>query len=240
MRRNSLSITAGPFGLLALAVPASADFINVDIQELDLGAPEGFVTYRVVAHFDGPDIVLMWGSLPMIADLHFYTGNDVDLVNGDGALDGLKFGDFAGFSNVEYDSWVTVGATELAGNETNYSPGFLGGDGVHRVIEGHEFWDTDGIVFDSDLTSPVLGPDVVLAQFTIPGILGGQPGDKGHNGFHLEGLIAWNRPNAGGIDNLDVFVVDNIPAPGSLVLLGLIGLTGAARRRRDGTAPFVT
>ena len=101
MRRNALLITAGLFGLLALAVPASADFINVDIQELDLGAPEGFVTYRVIAHFDGPDIVLLWGSLPPSQNLYFYTGNDVDLLDDGGPLDGLKQEDFAGFPVAE-------------------------------------------------------------------------------------------------------------------------------------------
>ncbi len=53
MRRNTLSITAGALGSLALAVSASGQFINATIEEIDLGAPEGFVTYRVVAHFAG-------------------------------------------------------------------------------------------------------------------------------------------------------------------------------------------
>ncbi len=241
MRINVLAISVGVFGSLAIAVSASGQFINATIEEIDLGAPEGFVTYRVVAHFDGPDIVLAWGAIPGIAELHFFTGNEVDLLNAGGAFDGLKFEDFAVFPiSEEYDSYVTVGATKLAGNQTDYNPGFLGGDGVHRVIEGHEFWDENAFIFDSDPTSPVLGPDVVLAQFTIPGILGGQAGDKGHNGFHLEGTVGWALAGAGAGFLVDTFTVDNIPAPGGLVLLGLIGLTGAARRRRDGTAPFVT
>jgi hypothetical protein len=242
MKNNVLPITLGALGSLVLAVPASADFINVDIQELDLGAPDGFVTYRVVAHFDGPDIVPAWGALLDIGELHFFTGNDVDLLNAGGKFHGLPAEDFAAFPISEaYDSWLTVGATELAGNNTQFTSNFLrGGDGGGgNVVKGHEFSETDGLVYNANPDSPWFGPDVVLAQFTIPGIPGGKPGDKGHNGFHLEGIVGWDLP-AGGDFFVDPFVVDNIvPAPGALALLGLVGLTGAARRRREGTAPSV-
>ena len=231
MRRNTLSITAGALGSLALAVSASGQFINATIEEIDLGAPEGFVTYRVVAHFAGKDLFLAWGAIPGAGELHFYTGRDTDLVNGDGALDGLKFGDFAGFSNVEYDSWVTVGATAIAGNATDYSPGFIGSDGITSAIVGNSFWETDGLIFNSNPKNPWFGPDVVMAQFTIAGIPGGKPGDKGHFGFHLEGIVGWAGAEAG--FNVSSFVVDNIiPAPGAMAMLGLVGLTMGRRRRR--------
>ncbi|MEE9131055.1 MAG: hypothetical protein V3T84_13635, partial [Phycisphaerales bacterium] len=135
---------------------------------------------------------------------------------------GLKEEDFAAFPISEaYDSWVTVGATELAGNQTDYS-GF-GSDGIHAVIVGNSF--KSGLVFDSNPGSPVLGPEVVLAQFTLPD----------NNGFHLEGVILWNPPGAGPGFIVSPFMVDNIPAPGGLALLGLIGLAGP-RRRRGSTA----
>ncbi len=232
MKKNVLPITAGVLGSLALAVSASGQFLGATIEEIDLGAGEGLVTYRVVAHFGGPDLLLAWGAIPGVAELHFYTGRDTDLVNGDGALDGLKFGDFAGFSNVEYDSWVTVGATGLAGNATDYSPGFAGSDGVNAVIVGNSFWETDGLVFNSNPKNPWFGPDVVMAQFTIAGIPGGKPGDKGHFGFHLEGMVGWALAGAGAGFESTPFVVDNIiPAPGAMAMLGLVGLTMGRRRR---------
>ncbi len=235
MKTNVLPITAGVFGSLALAISASGQFLSVSIDEIDLGAPEGFVTYRVVAHFDGPDIMLAWGGIPGVAELHFLTGNDVNLLNGDGALDGLKVGDFAGFSNVEYDSWLTVGATGLAGNNTNYTPGFAGSDGVTALLTNmtNSFWETDGLVFNADPTNPWFGPDVVMAQFTLPGIPGGKPGDKGHNGFRLDGIVAWVLPGKGNDFEISTFDVANIvPAPGAMALLGLAGLATGRRRRR--------
>ncbi len=75
-----------------------------------------------------------------------------------------------------------------------------------------------------------------MAQFTIPGIPGGKPGDKGHNGFRLDGIVAWALAGGGGgSDDFEIspFDVANIvPAPGAMALLGLGGLTMGRRRRR--------
>ena len=114
---------------------------------------------------------------------------------------------------------MTVGATGFAGNNTDYSPGFAGSDGVNAFFVGNEFSETDGLVFNENPEVPVLGPDVVLMQVTIPT----------GNGFHLEGMIAWSAPSAGAIET--PFVVVLFPAPGALALLGLAGLVGTRRRR---------
>ncbi|MEE8153531.1 MAG: hypothetical protein V3T53_01075 [Phycisphaerales bacterium] len=216
MKTNVLPITAGVFGSLALTVSASGQFIGVSIEQIDLGAPECFVTYRVVAHFIGPDLMLAWGAFPGVAELHFWTGNGVNLLNGGGALDGLKFGDFAGFSTVEYDSWVTVGATGIAGNATDYSPGFIGSDGVTAAIVGNSFDDTDdGLVFNSNPKNPWFGPEVVMAQFTLA---------EGY-GFHLEGVVVWDDAEAGGFF-VTPFVVGRFvppPCPGDLDGSGSVG-----------------
>ena len=59
-------------------------------------------------------------------------------------------------------------------------------------------------MFDGDPNGPILGPEVVLAQFTLP---------EG-NGFHLEGVIAWNPEGGAGPGfNISPFVVENIPGP---------------------------
>lgn len=226
MTKNAYSLAACAMGSLFLTVSASADFLNVDAHEVEVGAPDGFVSYRVVAHFDGMDAVLAWGALPGVGELRFFTCTGVDLLNAGGAFDGLKFEDFAAFPIAEeYDSYVTVGATEIAGNQTNYTPGFLGSDGVTNVVKGNEFGEDDGLVFDSDPSSPVLGPEVVLAQFTMPGAGGGNLPD-----FVLEGVILWNPPTGGGF-HADLFLVNCIPTPGALALWGLAGLVGARRRR---------
>ena len=227
MKTNVLHITAGVFGSLALAVSASAQFTGATIEEIDLGAPEGFVTYRVVAHFDGPDVLLAWGGMPEVEPLDFFTGNGVELLNAGGKYSGLKAEDFPAFPVAEeYDSWVSLASTIDNEGDGGYNDGFLGSDGVHAVIVGSSFHEDDGLVGTGDPDRPVLGPEVVLAQFTIPGIPGGVPGDPGHNGIHLEGMVVWGfLPGAG--SNETPFVVDNIiPAPGGL----------AGPRRRGGSA----
>ena len=219
---NVFPITAGVLGSLALAVSASGQFINVTIEDFAAGAPPGFETFRVVAHFGGPDIVHAWGGLPDEGALVFFTHDGVDLLNAGGGFGGLKQEDFAGFPiSALYDSWLTVGSTEFAGNQTDYTPGFIGSDGVTAAVVGNAFSETDGLVFDSDPTSPIFGPDVVLAQFTVP---------EG-TGLWMEGVIAWNPPGAGPGFNISPFIAYNFPAPGALALFGLAGLVGNRRRR---------
>ncbi len=216
MKTNVLPITAGVFGSLALAVSASGQFLGALIEEIDLGAPECFVTYRVVAHFGGPDLTLAWGALPDVAELLFFTGNGVNLLNAGGEFEGLKAEDFAAFPISEaYDSWVTVGVTEHKGNNTDYSDGFLGSDGVHAVIVGSSF-KGEGLVFNGNPKNPWNGPDVVMAQFTLP---------EG-NGFHLEGMVGWALAGAGAGFESTPFVVDNIippPCPWDLDASGSVG-----------------
>lgn len=227
MAKNVYSLAACAMGSLVAASSASADFVFVSAEEVDVGAPDGFVTYRVVAHFDGPDIVLAWGGIPGVGELNFFTCDQTELLNAGGPFDGLKQEDFAQFPIAEeYDSYVTVGATGFEGNQTDYSPGFIGSDGVTNAVKGNAFSEDDGLVFDSDPTSAVFGPDVVLAQFTLPGPGGSLPP------FVLEGVIAWNTPAGGGFQT-SLFHVNCIPAPGALSLLGLAGLAGARRRRNQ-------
>ena len=236
MRKNVFPMTAGVLGSLALAVSASGQFIDVTIEPFDAGAPAGFATYRVVAHFVADSsVMLAWGGIPDVAKMVFFTGNGVDLLNDPkGLFFGFKDEDFAfgpPFA-ADWDSWVTVGSTDFMGNDTNYTPNFAGQMNPFNVIKGNALNEVDGLVFDSDPITPVLGGDVVMAQFTLPGVQGGGPGDPDHNGFHLEGIVAWNPFPGAGPFQVSTFLVSNIPAPGALALLGLAGLAGARRRRR--------
>ncbi len=230
MRKNAFPITAGVLGSLALAVSASGQFINVTIEDYAAaGQPAGSVTYRVVAHWASDAVFLAWGAIPGDGELIFFTGNGVNLMNDDGSpFFGSKQEDFAQFPIAsDWDSWLTVGKTGFAGNNTDYSTDFIGSDGKNAAVVGNAFSETDGLVFNSNPGNQVIGTDLVLAQFTIPGGKGNP-----HNGFHLEGIVAWNPVGAGPGFNVSPFSVDNIPAPGALALLGLAGLAGARRRRR--------
>ncbi len=163
--------------------------------------------------------------------MDFFTGNGVNLLNAGGEFDGLKAEDFPGYPFSEmYDSWITFGNTEWVRNGPDYPKGFIGSDGIHAAVVGNSFHDDDGLIFNGDPKNPWNGPDVVMAQFTIPGVPGGLPGDPGHNGFHFEGVVGWADAEAG--FNVGTFVVDNIiPAPGAFVLVGLAGLVNIRRRR---------
>ena len=215
---NVARVVSGAVLLLA-AESTCAQFINVQIVDVttDVGTPDGFETFRVVANFAGPDVVHAWGS-----PLDFYTGNGVDLLNAGGKFSGLKEEDFPAFPITEaYDSWVSLTSIIDNVDDGGYDDGFLGSDGIHAVIIGSSFHEDDGLVRSADPDAPVLGPEVFLAQFTIPV----------SNGFHLEGMIAWGDDGQGGVIET-AFMVDNIiPAPGALALLGLAGLISARRRR---------
>ncbi len=213
------SITAGVFGSLALAVSASAQFTGATIEEIDLGAPEGFVTYRVVAHWASDAVFLAWGAFSGVGELIFFTGNGVDLLNDDSSpFFGSKQEDFAQFPiAAAWDSWVTVGATGFAGNNTDYSPGFIGSDGVTAAIVGNSFSeDADRFVYNSHPGNEVIGTDLVMAQFTLPE----------RNGFHLEGVVAWSGAGAG--INLSWFLVDQYVAPPCPWDLDCTGSVGAS------------
>ena len=118
------------------------------------------------------------------------------------------------------DSWVTIGEGDANGGETQFSPGFLEGQGdaFGALISGDGFLQADnGGYFDSNPSTSVEGTSILVAQFTF-----------------AEGTT-WTYTgtsdfNAGGTDLTNAaFSVSNIPAPGALALLGLAGL---GRRRR--------
>ena len=118
------------------------------------------------------------------------------------------------------DSWVTIGEGNANGGETQFSPGFLEGQGdaFGALISGDGFLQADnGGYFDSNPSTSVEGTSILIAQFTF-----------------AEGTT-WTYTgtsdfNAGGTDLTNAaFSVSNIPAPGALALLGLAGL---GRRRR--------
>ena len=245
MRKNVLPITAGVFGSLGLAAmgsllvagTASADLLDVTIEASPFQHPDGDVwdTWRVVAHFDNLEDQIAAVVGIFANPLLFFTGSG-DMYNqnhfGDGPLNDFPT---AALGGQPYDSYVTIGATDFPHN-VQFTPDFLGDWGGEpppiSVIKGSSFSESDGRWFFFGEPPEVgnWGGNVVIAQFTVlEGV-----------GFHFEGNIAW-IPAAPGVGRvLTPFVVDFIPAPGAVALLGLAGLAGASRRRHECTAPSVT
>ena len=241
MRKNVLPITAGVFGSLALAAmgsllvagTASADLVDVTIEVSPTPHPDGDLwdTWVVVAHFDNlMDQIALVGSSEA-QQLFFITGGG-DIYN-QGLFGGQTLNDFPslGIGGEAWDSYVTIGATGFPSG-VQFTPDFLGDFGGDppdvQVILGSSFGpEANGAWFffgDSPLVGE-WGGNVIVAQFTVP---------KGV-GFRLEGNLGWLPASPlGGDIELTAFVVDNIPAPGALALLGLAGLAGARRRRRRG------
>jgi MYXO-CTERM domain-containing protein len=211
------SVVAGVTGVLLVTGSALADLNGVSIQTLDLGGPAGAVTYRLFAEFDDPTDYLLAVSGTSANPLSFST--DTVLINDGGAFSTTKSEDFAQAPiSAVWDSWVSIGATGFAGNDTDYSPTFLDNDGLNAVITGSSWSDDDDGWFDANPGTPASGGSVVIAQFTVA-----EGGD-----ISLEGNLNW-ASLSGGLQS-STFAVAT-PAPGGLALLGLAGIAGRRRRR---------
>ena len=208
------ALAVAGLGTLAFAGLASADFVNVTVENLgDIGG--GVNTWRVYANFDSPtDTLLAISGNDTVAPLVF-TSLDGDALVNSSPLGGLIQEDIPFPISDAWDSWVTIGDT--ATQNTAFSPGFLGGDGLRSVINGTSFTQLDnGGYFDQNPGTPEQGGSILIAQFTVAN-------------FSYGGTADWQAAGAG-VVNSEFFVTTGVPAPGALALLGLAGF--AARRRR--------
>lgn len=178
-----------------------------------------------MAYFDDPMDRLSVVIGLQLSPLWFYTGSG-ELYN-QKLFAGAFLNDFPSviFGGEAYDSYITIGNTFQ--QTVMLTPGFLGGTGAEQVILGNEFGpDADaGWYYNPFEDAPEVGmwnSEVVIAQFTV---------DKGA-GFFLQTGVYWIDPVEGQM--LTPFIVNNIPAPGVLVLLGLPVLVSRRRRRVRG------
>ena len=213
---------AGIVGSLALVGGANADFDGVLVELVDDNV-DGLDTYRISVLFTDPtDILLAVGAIPGVGALSFTS--DTDLFNDGGPFSGTKSEDFAQspIGNAR-DSYVTIGASTFSPNDTDYSPGFAGSDGITNIIKGSSLSETDGGWFDSNPGTPTAGSSILIAQFTAASGWGGE----------LTALANWQPAGPEGFISSQFLVIINegVPAPGALALLGLAGLAGTRRRR---------
>jgi MYXO-CTERM domain-containing protein len=206
-----------------IATGANADFTDVTWVIHAQGG--GQTSYRFYANFDDPTDQVLAVSGNSSQTLIFST--DTVLINNGGAFAGAKQEDFAQFPITGADdSWVTIGASGFAGNDTDYSPTFLNAatqPGISQ-IHGSSWSDSNDGWFDADPGSAETGPVVLIAQFTVADVPG--PGDAGNVSF--TGNVDYQ--DGGGPLVFGSFSVST-PAPGALALLGLAGLAGTRRRR---------
>ena len=215
MKAMNLAVAASAFAVAGLA---HADYVGASIVNLgDLGS--GANTYQVVIEFDSMDDQLIAvGGLPTVGPLSFQSSSP--LMNEAGGVNGLSFEDTPFPGAAAWDSWLTVDG-DTPGGDTQFSPGFAGGDGVASVVNGTSFSETDGGYFDSNPATVTGGTGThVIAQFTLMG------------DFTYSGVVNWTDDTLpGGQFNSTAFSVTTVPAPGALALLGLAGLAAGRRRR---------
>lgn len=219
--KTRLATVAAAAGLAVsgTAIAAYQQVVAVDAGDLD-GDPST-TTWRIYAEFDDPaDWLLAVSGTEGIAALRFES--TAPLVQNAGAFDGLVQGDVPSILDGGGDSWVSIGGNVDAGqSDTQFSPGFLGGDGVGSMIAGSFFEQTDnGGYFDANPGTQENGGSVIIAQFTLPN----------EATATYQGTLSWTAAGSGAL--FDAFSVDIgvIPAPGALALLAMASLGGRRRR----------
>jgi hypothetical protein len=222
MKRNLFAFAG--LSALVTALPASADFTGliVDVKGTTQLPGTGFWSVNIYASFD----VLTDRALSVTAATLTPLGGSQFYQN---ALGGATEPNPALLSfdpNLQYDTFVTIGLkqqpfppptpnplTALEPGSSMTASGFTGG------------WFTDG---DAPQGSPVpipgwAGFHVLLMQLTVENPT---PTTAVSGAF----TMAWKTATSGAhFDAVDFLVP--IPAPGTLILLGLAGLTRARRRR---------
>ncbi len=121
------------------------------------------------------------------------------------------------FPSLAYDSWVTIGLSDMDGGNVLAQQGVDFSGFANQVFTDNGSW----YVTPDDSQGDEIGGRVLIGQFTLEG--GGTIGDMDGSSVSLQGKLA-NGDNWTALDQW-------VPAPGALALLGLAGLAGRRRRR---------
>ena len=201
--------------VLGVTAMASADFVGASYTEEVINPGE--VTYKIFLNYTNPlDKQLAVSGNANFSALQLTASSDLIQKH----LVPAVPADVPGALALPGDSWVTIGEGDANGGETQFSPGFLEGQGdaFGALISGDGFLQADnGGYFDSNPSTAVEGTSILIAQFTFAA--GSTWTYTGTSDFNANGTDLTNA----------AFSVSNIPAPGALALLGLAGL---GRRRR--------
>ena len=215
MKKIMFTISAAAVGSLVAVGSASAGFTGMSYDEVENGMA-GYTTIRVHAGVTaGGQVDAVYGdntnALSISSDGGFYQ-------NGFGGYSAPSAALFSFFPSLEFDSFVTIGLTDDAGDAMLD----IGIDWA-GFEAGGDISTTNGTWFatPSDAQVMEIGGRVLVGQFTVA------DGDHVYGSLNLQGkdadLTNWN---ADGV----AFDSSIVPAPGALALLGLAGV--AARRRR--------
>ena len=213
MNKLTFTISAAVASSLFTIGTASADFTGIQCETVENGMA-GLTTWRIYAGVDaGNELHAVYGdetnTLSVSSDNGFFQSN----FGGYSAPNAALF-DF--FDSLEFDSFVTIGLLDDAGNAM-LDIGIVWDDfeASGNISTDNGTW----FVTPADAQASEVGGRVLVGQFTV--------GDSDH----VFGSMNFQGATAGGVVwNADGELFDTAPAPGALALLGLAGI--AARRRR--------
>ena len=212
---NNLKLTSLMAGTLILAGTASAGFTGMSFDTVENGMA-GYTTYRAYAGVTaGGQVDAVYGdeacALLVTSGGGFYQ-------NQFGGYGTPSMALFGFFPSLEWDSFVTIGLTDDAGDAMlDIGIDWAGFEAGGDIATSNGTWfatPSDAQVFE-------VGGRVMIGQFTVA------DGDHVYGSMNFQGknadLSNWNADCVS-------FDSDIVPAPGALALLGLAGI--AARRRR--------
>ncbi len=212
---NNLKLSSLMAGTLILAGTASAGFTGMSFDTVENGMA-GFTTYRAYAGVTaGGQVDAVYGD---VANALLVTSGGGFYQNQFGGYGTPSAALFGFFPSLEWDSFVTIGLTDDAGDAMlDIGIDWAGFEAGGDIATTNGTWfatPSDAQVFE-------VGGRVLVGQFTVA------DGDHVYGSMNFQGKDAdLSNWNADGV----AFDSDGIPAPGALALLGLAGI--AARRRR--------
>ena len=226
---------SGLTGAFVVASAASAAFTGISWSEVDSAAlgwdaagydPAALDTYRVYAAFDD-NLGLVTGVGDIQDEIDFsLTSTDGAFWNSTNAGAGdlpPNPGFFPVFADLQWDTFVTIGAAAEETPVTNAAPGFssqamgLAGD----FILDDTGWFASGFPEQGN----AVDGKVLIAQITVAAGVG----VDGRN-WRVSGLAEQGNGESA-YDMFADFSIPAIPAPGVLALLGVAGLVSTRRRR---------
>ena len=212
---NNLKLTSLMAGTLILAGTASAGFTGMSFDTVENGMA-GYTTYRAYAGVTaGGQVDAVYGDGVNALTISSNSGFYQNQFGGYGTPSAALFGFFP---SLEFDSFVTIGLTDDAGDAMlDIGIDWAGFEAGGDIATSNGTW----FATPSDAQVLEIGGRVLIGQFTV------NDGDSVFGSVNLQGKNAdLSNWNAEGV----AFDSAAIPAPGAIALLGLAGF--AARRRR--------
>ena len=211
------SIFAGTVATLALAAAASASpYQGVSMELIDNNGAIAGDTYRLFVNLDaGARVDAVYGNAANTLTIAVDGGSFVQSGFAGATSQGNNSAFWAMFPSMEYDSLVTIGLLDAAGNALgDIGIDFSNFEAGGALVTDNGSW----FVTPDDAQGAEIGGQVLIGQFTVTA------------GASITGQVSLQGKDADG-NTWNADGVTWVPAPGAIALLGMAGLAGRRRRR---------